>query len=830
MNILRLSSRMLARDWRAGELRALAAALVIAVASVTTVGFFAERVKQGLTRQGNQLLGADLIIAADRPLGVDYERQARAQGLQTSRSLKFPSMVAADGRSVLSEVKAVNTGYPLRGRIRIVTSPEGPVADATGIPVPGTVWVDDRLLNQLELRLGDALQIGNTRLRIAARVVQEPDMTIRFLSLGPRLIVNLDDLPATGLVQPGSRISYRLMVAGAAGTVDAFRGWIQPRLARGEHLEAIGDARPEMKAALERAEKYLGLASLVTVVLAAAAVALAARRFMLRHLDGCAMMRCLGASQADILKLYLYHFLAVGAAASATGCAIGYLGQEALAWLLRPLVGEALPQPGLAPSAQGFLAGLALLVGFALPPVMNLRQVSTLRVMRREIGPPRAFGIAGYGAGYAMVAGLVFWKANEFNLGLIVLIGFTLAMGAFGGLAWLAVRISVGARRGAGGAWRLGLAALSRRAAGSVIQTVALALGIMALLSLTLIRGELLRNWRETLPPQAPNRFLVSIQPDQLGALEGFFRRHEVPQPPVFPMVRGRLVAINERPVSPSDYPDPRARRLAEREFNLSWGEVLQTDNRIVQGEWFAPTDRGRALLSVEQGIAQTLGIALGDTLSYDVAGARFSAKVASLRHVDWDTFRVNFFVIAPPGLLEGYPVSYVTSFHLPAQRNAVMTELVKAFPNFLVIDVAAIIAQVQTVMDQVTRAVEFVFLFTVAAGVVVLYAAIAATQDERVHEAAVYRTLGASRRQLILAHGAEFVVLGLLSGLLAAAGATALGHVLASEVLHVAYRGNTSVWWVGVVAGMVGVTLAGLVGTRAARNAPPVATLQESG
>lgn len=821
---------MLSRDWRAGELRVLSLALVIAVASVTTVGFFADRVQQAMARQGNQILGADLIIASDHPLDDAYAKAARERGLALTSALRFPSMVAKESRSVLAEVKAVGPSYPLRGRVRIATGPEESARDASGIPERGSVWVEERLLAQLDLTMGDVLLVGESRLKVTARVVQEPDMSIRFLSLGPRLIMNLEDLPATGLVQTGSRIAYRLMLAGNAQTVETFRIWLEPRLDRGERVEGVRDARPEMKAALERAEKYLGLASLVTVVLAAAAVALAARRFMNRHLDGCAMMRCLGASQADILKIYVWHFVLLGVAASAAGCLIGFLAQEALAAILGNLVGEALPRPAALASVQGFVTGLALLIGFALPPIMNLKQVSTLRVMRRDIGAPRAFGLVGYAAGYAMIAGLIFWKADEFNLAATVLAGFTLAMAASAVLAFLAVRSFAVFRRRAGGPWRLGLAAIQRRAAGSVVQIIALALGLMALLSLTLIRGELLQSWRDTLPPEAPNRFLVNIQPDQLPALAAFFRRHDVREPQVFPMVRGRLVAINERPLTPSDYPDPRAQRLAEREFNLSWAERLSPDNRVVEGRWFHADDRGKALLSVEAGIAATLGIAIGDSLTYDVAGARFSAKVVSLRHVDWDSFRVNFFVIAPPGLLEAYPANYITSFHLPPARAAVMNELVKAFPNFLVIDVASLISQVQAVMDQVARAVEFVFLFTVAAGLMVLYAAVSATQDERIFDAAVYRTLGASRRQLILAHGAEFAVLGLLSGLLAAAGATFLGQVIASEVLHLSYRGSADVWWMGIAAGLAGVTLAGLIGTRRARNSPPVAILQEAG
>ena len=833
MNLFRLSVRMLKRDWRAGELRVLVFALIIAVGGMTTVGFFSDRVQLALSRQGNQLLGADLIIVSDRTLPSHYQDEAKRLGLSVSSSLKFPSMASRGDNSLLTEIKAVTPGYPLRGELRIteefgggVEDPRGRVAES--IPERGTVWVDDKLMARLSLKRGDEIEIGDSRMKVTARITQEPDHSIGFINLGPRILINADDLPATGLIQQGSRIVYRLLVAGEAGVVETFREWSQSRLMMGERVEGIRDARPEIKAALDRAEKFLSLAALASVVLAAAAIALAVRRFSHRHLDGCAVMRCLGASQSTILRLYLYHFTLLGLIASSVGCLLGLVAQEALVYWLSVLVDEELPWPSMVPAVHGLLTGMILLLGFALPPLLNLRSVPALRVLRRDIGLSSSHGIAGYSIGLAALTVLFVWKAGDLRLGLSVMGGFFVAILIFGLIGFLLVRALSGLSGQGGGAWRYGLASIRRRATGSVVQSVALGLGLMALLALTLIRDDLLQNWKTSLPPDAPNRFLVNIQKDQLQPLEAFFKENAISQPPVFPMVRGRLTAINGKNIVSGDFTDTRAKRLIEREFNLSWASEMSPDNLIVKGQWWGRGDTGNPVLSVEEGIAKTVGIKVGDTLTYDVAGSPFTASVTSIRRVDWDSFRVNFFVVTPPGVLDDYPSSYITSFHLPPKKADLMNHLIKSFPNFLVIDVASIIDQVQRVMDQVSRAVEFVFLFTLLAGFAVLYAAIASTQDERIHEAAIFRTLGAKRSQLVRSWAAEFAIIGGLAGIFAAAGASALGYAIGEYALNLSYSFNPWIWVTGLVTGVVGVTIAGLMGTRSVLSQTPLSILRK--
>ncbi len=834
MNQYMLSFRMLRRDWRAGELNVLVLALIIAISGLTTVGFFADRVGMALARESNQLLGADLLILSSQPLPVHYAEEANRLGLTISSVTKFPSMISNGDSNLLTEIKAVTDGYPLRGRVHLASrssknatvEPEIRVAD--GIPQAGTIWVDEKVLTRLDLKEGDMVDVGAIQLRVTELVVREPDHTVGFITMGARAMINANDLTETGLIQEGSRVSYQLLVAGEMKAVQRFRNWAQTQLTKTQKIEGIRDARPEIKAALERAEKFLSLAALASVVLAAAAIALAVRRFTLRHLDGCAVMRSLGASQQQLFNMYLYYFVTLGVLASSLGCFIGFAAQQILAHWLTDIVETGLPWPSWLPALQGLLVGLVLLLGFALPPILNLRSVPALRVLRRDVGLSNAHSIAGYLLGLVALSLLFIWKAQDLKLGLYIVIGFISAIAIFGCLGWLLIRILSSLRHQAGGVWRYGLASIHRRAASSVLQAVSLGLGLMALLVLTLIQDDLVKNWHARLPPNAPNHFLVNIQADQLQPLEEFFQQHAMDQPPMSPMIRGRLIKINGKNVSPQDYADDvHAERHVRREFNLSWTSELSLDNQVVQGTWWKKDTR-EAVMSIEEGIAKTIRVKLGDELTYDIAGSHFSAKITSLRKVDWDSFRANFFVVVPPGLLENYPASYITSFYVPPKEISIIHELVRAFPNILVVDVAMVISQVQQMIQQVSQAIKFVFLFTVFAGFAVLYAAIAATQDERIYEAAIFRALGAKREQLSRAWATEFAILGGLSGLFASVGASVLGYVIGKHVLHLDYTFNPWIWLVGTSIGIVGVLVAGLLGTRSALSSPPLLTLRK--
>lgn len=826
MKTVAVAMRMLRRNWSAGELRVLLLALVIAVASVTTVGFFADRVQAALDRQANELLGGDLVVIADKPIAPLFVETAKRDALAVAQTRTFPSMVSAPGGVNLAEIKAVSDGFPLRGRIRIADAIGAPEHEAAGGPKPGTVWIGVPLVGRLGVKVGDKLQVGRAHLEVAAIITREPDSVLDYFGIAPRVLMHEADVDATGLIQVGSRVVYRLLVGGETPALARFRAEMTPQLARGQRLEGVRDSRSEVRTALERAQRFLGLASLLSVVLASVAVALAARRFSQRQIDAAAMMRCLGATHRDLFLIHAWQFVALGLAGCALGSLAGYAAQGVLAYWLTGFFTVTLPLPGPMPALRGAVIGFVLLLGFTLPPLLRLRNVSTLRVLRRDLAAAEPLSAAAFVLGLAALSALIVWQAGDLKLGSIALGGFaaTLVVAAVAGYAM--IRLVARARGVASGPWRYGLANLRRRTGASLVQIIALGLGLMAMLMLTLVRTELITKWQQSMPADMPNRFAINIQSDQLPDVKRHFAQLKLATPDLYPMVRGRLVAIGGRDVAPAEFKDERAKRLVEREFNLSWAEANRPDNKIVAGAFWKPDDK-EPQFSVEEGIAKTLAIKVGDVLTYDVAGSRFTAKVTSLRKVDWDSFKPNFFVIASPSLLRGYPASWITSFHLPSGRDDVVSGLVRSFPNVSVIDLSAIMAQFQRITDQVSRAVEFVFLFAIAAGLVVLFAAITSTQDERVFEGAILRTLGASRRQLSILQLAEFLTIGLLAGTIASAGAVGLATVLADRVLGVPYDFSWGLPVSGILIGGAGVALAGLLGTRRAVNSPPLQTIR---
>ena len=814
---VRLSWRMFCRERRAGELRLLFVALLLAVTSICAVGFFTDRVRQGLLLEANRMLGADLLLSADHPWPAAIAAAARQRGLRVASTQTFPSMVSLGDSTQLVELKAVSSTYPLRGKLRVADALNAADREIDGGPPPGSVWVDERLATALALQPGARLGVGRSQLRVAAIVTQEPDRGVNLFSVAPRLLLHGDDLPATGLIVPGARVTYRLLLAGDG--IDDFRRWLTPQLGRGEHLEDAQNGRPEIRSVLDRAERFLGLAALLAVVLAAVAVALASRRYLQRHLDGCAVLRCLGATQRQIVQIYLGQFLLLGLLASLTGVALGFAAHYVLHAWLAGLLASPLPPPSLRPAMQGLALGMTLLLAFVLPPLLQLRQVSILRLLRRELGAPLPGALAGTLLGFLSLAGLMLWMAGEAKTGLYVIGGFSLALLLYAALALLAVKWL--------GRWRALGFNLGGRSGASVVQVVALALGLTALLLLTVTRSDLLDAWQRASPPDAPNRFIINIQPEQRQAVADFLLQQGIAAE-LSPMVRGRLLAVSGKPVSANDFADERAQRLVEREFNLSWAAALPVGNRLSEGQWFAAGERGQGLASVELGLAQTLGLKRGDQLRFAIAGEELSLTISSLRKLDWDSLRVNFFVLTPPAVLEAYPASWITSFYLPPAQAGVVKQLVTQFPNLTVIDVAAILRQLQAVLAQVAQAVTFVFLFTLLAGVLVLAATLAAAHDERRRELAILRALGASRRQLRRRLLAEFATIGAVAALIAVAGSSLLGAVIAQKLFNLDLPFNYGLAIFSVVASALTVALAGWLAASRLLATPPLQVLQE--
>ena len=828
-HLLSQAARMTLRDWRAGELRLLATALVIAVAAVTSVGFFVDRIRLGLERDARQLLGADLVISSDTPLQPPLRDGSE---LQFAETVTFPSMaISGDDpdRSTLAAVKAVSPGYPLRGTLLTREQVEGRVSPAGGIPEAGTVWVDPQAVQALRIAVGAPLKLGEKTFRVARVIAVEPDRGGQFINFAPRVMVNLADLPATELIQPGSRVTYRLLVAGEGSAVRSYRDRITPLLKRGQEIDTLEGGQPQMQRTMERAERFLSLVALLAAMVAAVAVAASARRFSLRHLDSCAMLRCLGLAQADIFRLFALEFVFVGLAACAVGMLLGFGFHFVLLEVLGTLIRTELPLPSMLPAVQGFVCGMVLLLGFALPPLVQLRRVPPLRVLRKDLGAPSGRAALGYLVGVGGFFGLLVWSANDLKIGSLTAGGFALGILFFAAVAFAVLRLlsplrAITGRLGI--SWRFAVAAVLRRPAATVVQLVSLSVGLMALLLLTVTRTDLVNAWRAAAPPDAPNRFVINIQPEQVNAIEARLAQADLQDALVYPMVRGRLIQINAKPVGPEGFANERAQRMVDREFNLSYADEAPSHNPILSGTWFKA---GAAELSIEVGVAKTLGINLGDELTFDIAGEQVNARATSMRKVNWDSMRANFFIIMPPGLLADKPRSFITAFHLPDSKAGFTSDLLREYPNLTVVDTSAIFRQVQAVIDQVIAAVEFLFVFTLAAGVLVLYAALASSRDERVREAALLRALGASRQQLQRAQVAEMLCLGGLAGLLAATGAAAIGWALARYAFEFEYAVTPWVFVLGIGGGALCALLGGWMGLRAVLRTPPLTSLREA-
>ncbi len=814
----------------------LVIAVVLAVAALTAVGFFADRLQNGLNRDARALIGGDAVVASDNRPSDAFATRAAELGLRSVQTLGFPTMGRAPddlgGAARLVALKVVAPGYPLRGALRVASAPGAPDAPTQDIPAPGTAWVDQALLVALDLQMGQNLLLGDAALRIDRILVVEPDRGAGFMSFAPRVMIHDADLPATGLLQPASRVTWRLAVAGEDAAVRRWSDWAQAQIdqpeVRGMRLESLEGGRPEMQQTLERAEKFLNLVALLAALLSAVAVAIAARGFAQRHLDDCAMLRVLGLSQGVMARAYAFEFLVVGLVASALGVAIGYGVHHAFVVLLSGLVESALPPPSVWPVLLGLGMGLTLMVAFGLPPVLQLARVPPLRVIRRDVGQLKPATLAVLGLGIAGFAGLLLVASRDLVLGGIAVGGFAAAVAVFALVSWLSVRllrVSVNETT-APRALVLATRQFSARPVFAVVQISALAVGLLALVLLVLLRTDLIASWRNATPPDAPDRFVINIQPEQGDAFRQTLAQAGVERYDWFPMIRGRLVTVNGQAVQPEQYATDRAQRLVDREFNLSHTAEKPAHNTVSAGRWTNDEADG---LSVEDGLAEELGLQLGDRLGFDISGQIVERRITSLRKVDWGSMRVNFFVIFPVSSLPEVPVTYISAFRAPVGDLRFDNALVRQYPNITNVDMSQTIGQVQRVLGQVIRAVEFLFGFALAAGLVVLLATITATRGEREREFAVLRAVGAGSVLLRRVQRIELLGVGVLAGFLASVVAVVVGWALAKYAFQFSWQPPLLVPLAGSLAGGLLALGAGWWTLRGILRTPVVDTLRKA-
>lgn len=821
------------RDARAGELHLLILALMLAVAAVCAVAFLSDRLDQGLRRDAAQLLGGDAVVASDQPTPAAVRELAAKLNLRSVDTLNFPSMARANedqgGGSRLVAVKAVGATYPLRGALALKDGRQ------VGAPAAGTVWVDAGVLSALGLKVGDPLLLGDSTLRIGGEIANEPDRGAGFLNFAPRVMLAQADLAATGLVQPASRITYRYAVIGNELGVKQFSAETSLQMKsghwRGVRLESLETGRPEMRQTLDRATKFLNLVALLAALLAAIAVALAAREFANRHLDDCAMLRVLGQPQRRLAWVFTLEFAGVGFIASALGVLLGFLLHFGFIALLAGLISVDLPSAGIWPVLLGLGMGMSLLLGFGLPPVLQLAAVPPLRVIRRELGRPKLGSLAVLVAGVAGFAAVLTALSADWRLGLIATGGFAVALGVFALLAYGAV-IALRKLVPQAGAPRWLLLAtrqVAARPAFAVLQVGSLSLGLLALALLVLLRTDLITSWRAATPANAPDRFVINIQPDQAASFRADLDRAGVKDYDWYPMIRGRLVAINGTEVRANQFTEERAQRLVEREFNLSHTGALPSHNQLSKGTWTAEEKDG---VSVEQGLADQLGLKLGDRLKFDIAGMLIESKITSLRKVDWGSMRVNFFVLYPRAEMPELPVSFISAYRSPTGEGAPAAldrKLVNEFPNLTLIDVSAELAQVQGVLEQVIMAVQLLFAVALALGVVVLLVAAVGSRDARTREFALMRAFGASSKLMASVQRAELLGLGALAGLLAGGAAQALGWALTHYAFDFEWQFKPWVLIGTTIGGAVLAQLAGWWALRGVLQRPVVQTLREA-
>ena len=840
MNIFSLALKLLWRDWRAGELTLLLASLVIAVSTVTTVSLFVDRLQQALLKESATFLAADKVISSDQPIDAEIVAYATTLGLRSSETLGFLSMVFSEERAQFTSVKAVDEYYPLRGRLIAGDEPFARGAPVDAGPAQGEVWIESRLFPSLDVAPGDLLDVGVASIPVTRVLVKEPDRGGGFTNAGPRVLMNMADVAATEVVQPGSRLTYRYLFAGDRESLDRFEKWVKPRLAVEARIFGVKEGAEGIGDALDRGERFLLLGSLLGVVLAGVAIALAAQRYSLRHYDHVAIMKTLGATPRSVDLIFVTIFVTLGSAATLFGAAIGYGMQMGVAKILAPYIPIELPEPSMRPVLLGLVTGFICLLSFALPPLLKLRSIDPVRVIRRDLGDASVADRMTYSFAVLGTLGLMWWYSQDLKLTLMIFSGSVVSLVFLFAIAFLLLRSGGVLGMQAGSAWRLALAGMQRRGQENTMQILVFGLAIMLLLILYLVRTALITEWQSQIPVDAPNHFAINIIPEDVQPIRTLLAENEVESQPVYPMIRGRVSRVNGELASDRD---KRLQRSGEEASgagpgrgapgassgrNLTYSGALPDDNIVITGEWWNENYSGPPLVSLEKDLAFRNQLKVDDELVFTIQGREVLTRIASIRTVAWDNMQPNFYIIFAPGTLEDFPSTFMTSFHLKKEQKLVLNDLLKAYPTMTVIEIDALIEQVQRIISQVTLAIELVLVLIVGSGGLVLLTSIQSSMDERMKQHAILRTLGASRRLILGSLVIEFCALGFFAGILATVGSEITVFMLETEIFELDYEMNPKLWVLGPVIGIVLIGAVGTFATRRVVDTPPANVLRE--
>ncbi|MDD9857458.1 MAG: FtsX-like permease family protein [Gammaproteobacteria bacterium] len=817
---LRFAARQLAREWKAGELSVLLLALVVAISSHTAISYFTERISATMTASANDVIGGDLVLSSGRAVAPQVLDRAADLGLSRAHAVQFPSVINAGDEILLVGVKAVDDGYPLKGSVKTAAELYGPTRAVAAGPAAGEAWVEARVFHELQLAPGDPFELGSSRFTASRILAFEPDRGRNFYSFTPRVLINAGDLGATGILQPGSRVRHRHMFAGAPQAVAEYRAWLEPRLQPGQRVHGLGEERPGVANALDKARQYMGLASLVALLLAAVAIAASGRHYSERHYDTSALLRCMGCKQRDILVIYLAQLLLLAVAGGVIGGALGYLAQAGLLAAIAGLLPDTIAPAQWSTFGAGLVLAVVVLIGFTLPSVVRLKSVPPQRVLRSDLTPLPASAWLVFGGAAALVAAMMWYYTGNLTMTLGMMAGTAAVLAVTGVLLGALFVLLDKLLPGMPVKIRAGLRNLVRRRRQAASQTMAFGLTIMAMLVVVFIRTELVGTWQRSIPDDAPNHFVLNIQKNDNAAYAQYLSRQGIDGGLLYPVVRGRLTRLNGAPMIAHVSKEERHNESLRRDLNLTWSRELPPDNEIIAGRWWDSGPLGgegesQALVSVEAELAEDLNINLGDRLTLFTGEQEWHAQVANIRSVRWDNFKPNFYLVFSPGALDRLPVTWINSFHLDAADKRKLAGLVKRFPSITVLEMDAILNQVTGIISQVTLAAEAILAFVLAAGVVVTLAAIAASMDERLREGALLRTLGAERMLLRRSQWSEFAGMGLVSGLLGVLGAEVVNALLYQRVFELDYAPT---WWAWLVVPVVSAVLIGWTGVTSSR------------
>ncbi len=825
MSELKLALRLLYRDGRSGELTILVLALIIAVTSSTAIALFADRLQQTMGRQAADFLAADMVISSSSSIPESWWKKASELQLKQSSTTEFSSVLMENESLLLAGIKAVTDHYPLRGHLKTATSDLSNPEQTKKGPATLEAWIEPRILSALKLQIGDTLRVGEQPLKITRLITYEPDKGGDLYSLQPRVMINHADLESTHVIQPGSHIHYTAQFVGNERNLVEFKRWIKPKLNPSQRILDIYDERPRLGSALSRAERYLGLSSIIVVLIAGIAIAMATRRYGERHFNATALLRCLGCKQSKIIRLYALQFLILGGSASLLGCLLGWFAQEGLFQLLRDLLPTSIASASPFSLLFGFATGMVILVGFAMPPLLQLKRVSPLRLLRHDLDPLPSSGWLIYGLALSVIGLLVWYYTDDLRMTFTVIGGGLFAASIMAGIVWLLIKSSSKSFGRLDIGWRFGLQSLSRHPAKTISQILAFTVTLVAMILSFSVRNDLLDDWKAQLPESAPNHFAINIFANDRTPFQKLLEGQQIQSSRFFPVTRGRLVEINGIKVRKIVSKESTGARATQRQLSLTSSTTPPDGNQIIEGNWWKSDNE--AVVSIEQKLAQSLKVSIGDKLTFTIGSEQMQVAISNIRSVNWDTMKPNFYFIFPPSALDAFPQTYLTSFYLPPGKKDFLNKLIEHFPAVTLLDVETLLNQFKMILSQLTAAINYLLYFALAAGFTVLFAAVYSTLDDRIHNSALMRTLGAKRSLIKKVQLIEFTVLGFISGLLALAISELILSLLYNQLFGMAHQLNLLLWFLTPLAGGLFVGLAGYVGIRHVMDLPPASILR---